>query len=70
MFIHLNDAFAELLEVGICVLQPCNTCLTNGCPARASPFKGWIDKQEAGPTALMVLLDWSLVFMSLVMPIA
>lgn len=69
MFIHLNDAFAEL-EVGICVPQPCNSCLANGCPAGVSLVKGWIDKQEAGPPALMVLLDLSLVFMSLVMPIA
>lgn len=41
MFIHLNDAFAELLEVGTCIPQSCNSCLAHGCPtAGASPAKG------------------------------
>ena len=70
MFIHLNDACAELLEVGTCIPRSYNSCLANGCPAGASLAKGCIDKQEAVPTELKVLLDLSLVFMSLVMPIA
>lgn len=65
MFIHLSDAFAELLEVGICV-----PCVASGCPTLALLAKGWMDMQEAVPTALMVLPGLSLVFVFLVMPIA
>ncbi|EPQ04019.1 Protein shisa-9 [Myotis brandtii] len=65
-----NLHLAELLEVGICIPSSCNFHLHNDGHSGASQAKGWVDTQEAVPTAFTVLLELWFVPMSLVMPIA
>lgn len=70
MFIHLHRAYAELLDVGICVPPSCNSRLQNGSRSGVSLAKRWTDVQEAVSTALPVRLELWFVPMPLITLIA